>query len=129
MFEVIMGKPEVEAYWNDLTRKVKDGTATKDEVKTAKKLLKTFKMLGNNPRHPGLNTHEIDSLSRRYGVKVWESYVENNTPGAGRIFWAYGAGRGQITVVSIEPHPNDGKSIAYEKITLSAMGTMDIESE
>ena len=124
MFQVIMGKPEVESYWNELTHRIKDGTATKDERKIAKKLLKAFKLLGDNPRHPGLNSHEIDSLTRRYGIKVWESYVENNTPRAGRIFWSYGPERGQITVVSIEPHPNDDKSIAYEKISLSAMGTV-----
>ena len=35
--------------------------------------------------------------------------------------WTYGPGQGDITIVAIEPHPND-KSNAYKKITLSAMG-------
>ena len=53
-------------------------------------------------------------------MKVWQSYLENNTPAAGRIFWVYGPDRGDITVIGLEPHPND-KSNAYEKITLSSM--------
>ena len=57
----------------------------------------------------------------KYGMKVWESYLENNTPGADRIFWAYGPKQGDITVIGLEPHPND-KSNAYKKTTLSQMG-------
>lgn len=64
---------------------------------------------------------EIDLLTARYGIKVWESYLENNTPGAGRIFWVYGPDKGDITIIGLEPHPND-KSNAYKKITLSQMG-------
>ena len=56
------------------------------------------------------------------GIKVWESYLENNTPAAGRIFWSYGPQKGDITIVGIEPHPNDAKSNAYKKIILSQMG-------
>ena len=41
--------------------------------------------------------------------------------GAGRIFWVYGPEQKNITVVAIEPHPNDSKSNAYKKITLSLM--------
>ena len=121
MFKVLMGKPEVLDYWDDLVSKVKSGTASKDEKKTAKKLLKAFKLLGSNPRHPGLNSHDIDELTARYGKKVWESYIENNTPAAGRIFWVYGPQKNELTIISIEPHPNSGKSNAYDRITLSAM--------
>ena len=54
-------------------------------------------------------------------MKVWESYLENDTPGAGRLFWVYGPDKGDITVIGLEPHPND-KSNAYRKITLSSTG-------
>ena len=54
-------------------------------------------------------------------MKVWESYLENNTPAAGRIFWAYGPEQGDITVIGLEPHPND-KANAHKKITLAQMG-------
>ena len=121
MFTIHMGVPEMEQFWNELSAKVKNGAAGKDETRLYKKLGKAMKLISQNPRHPGLETHEITSLSRRYGMKVWQSYLENNTPAAGRVFWAYGPERGDITIIGLEPHPND-KSNAYDKITLSAMG-------
>lgn len=75
-----------------------------------------------NPRYPSLETHEIDALSKRYGMRVWQSYVENNTPAAGSVFWVYGPNQSDITIIGVEPHPNDSKSNAYSKITLSSMG-------
>ena len=122
MFKVTMGKPEVRNYWDDHVGKLKSGTASKDEKKMAKKLLKAFKLLANDPKYPGLNSHDIDDLSVRYGKKVWESYLENNTPAAGRIFWSYRPSRSEITIIAIEQHPNSGKSNAYDKIVLSMMG-------
>ncbi|WP_231364260.1 hypothetical protein [Treponema socranskii] len=50
----------------------------------------------------------------------WESYLENNKPAAGRIFWVYDPNKSDITIIGLEPHPNDKKD-AYRKITLSAM--------
>ncbi|MCR5137971.1 MAG: hypothetical protein K6C12_12960 [Oscillospiraceae bacterium] len=116
-----MGVPEMEQFWNELSSKVKSGAANKEEIKLYKKLGKAMKLISQNPRHPGLETHEISSLSKRYGEKVWQSYLENKTPAAGRLFWSYGPERGDITIIGLEPHPND-KSNAYDKITLSAMG-------
>ena len=121
MFEIHMGIPEMEKFWSDLCSKIDSCTASRDEIKLHKKLGKTLFLLSENPRHPGLESHEITSLSRRYGRKVWQSYLENKTPAAGRIFWVYGPSQGDITVIGLEPHPND-KSNAYDKITLSAMG-------
>ena len=57
MFKIMLGKPEVQDYWDELVDKVKSGTASKDEK----------------------------------------------------------------TIISIEPHPNSGKSNAYDRITLSGM--------
>jgi len=121
MFTIRMGIPEMEEFWEELETKVDTGIASKDEIKLYKKIGKALVLLAKDPRYPGLNSHEISSLSVRYGQKVWESYLENRTPAAGRIFWTYGPGQGDITIVAIEPHPND-KSNAYKKITLSAMG-------
>ena len=121
MFTIRMGIPEMEEYWTNLENKVESGKSTKVQLKLYNKIGKTLFLLANNPRHPGLNSHEISSLSERYGHKVWESYIENKTPAAGRLFWAYGPNQGEITIIAIEPHPND-KSNAYNKITLSAMG-------
>lgn len=54
----------------------------------------------------------------KYGFKVFQSYLENNVPAAGRIFWAYGPEKAQITILAIEPHP-DMKSRSYTRIKLS----------
>ena len=121
MFEIHMGIPEMEAFWRSLTEKNRSGKATKNEIRLYKKIGKALRQISLDPRYPGLETHDIDALSNRYGMKVWQSYIENNTPGAGRIFWVYGPGQGDITIIGLEPHPND-KSNAYKKITLSSMG-------
>ena len=119
MFDIRLGVPEMEEYWERLRTKVTEGTASKAEMTAYKQLGKTMKLISENPQHPGLRTHEIKALSIRYGQKVWQSDVNNNTPSAGRMFWVYGPARGQITIIGIEPHPEDTKQ-AYRKITLSA---------
>ena len=121
MYNIRLGIPEMEQFWKDLRKKVKTGNANKNDKTLHKKLGKTMKMLSQNPRHPGLESHEISSLSKRYGMKVWESYLENNTPSAGRVFWVYGPDRRDITIIGLEPHPND-KVKSYDKVTLSAVG-------
>ena len=120
MYNIRMGQPEMEEFWNNLKKKVRKKTASKTETKLFNKIGKTLKHISENPRYPGLNTHEISVLTERYGQKVWESYLENNKPAAGRVFWTYGPNEGDVTVIAIEPHPND-KSNAYKKITLSKM--------
>ena len=77
--------------------------------KTKKGILKQVnKVLGymeTNLKHPSLNTHEFDAMESPFGGDVFESYAQNNTPGAYRIFWAYGPNKGEITVLAITPHP------------------------
>ena len=121
MFLVRMGAPQMAEFWHQLKSKCENGKAGKDEKKLYKKLGKTLLMLSRDPRHPGLNSHEISALTARYGQKVWESYLENGIPAAGRIFWTYGPERGEITVIGFEPHPDSGSG-AYERITLSSTG-------
>lgn len=123
MFEIRMGVPEMKTLWDSLSTKNKNGTLSEDETKLYKKLSKALRFLSQNPRHRGLGSHEIDPLSRRYGEKVWQSYLENNTPAAGRMFWVYGPGKSEITVIGLEPHPEDTKSAGYAKVHLSAKGT------
>lgn len=57
------------------------------------------------PGHPGLNSHKYHSLTGPRGEEVWESYVENNTPGAWRLWWVYGPGADTLTIVTVGPHP------------------------
>ena len=115
-----MGIPEMKAFWDDLLKKNTENTANKDEQLLFKKLGNCLRKLSTDPRYPGLKSHEIDELSNRYGMKVWESYLENKSSGAMRIFWVYGPEREDITIIGLEPHPNDKKD-AYEKIVLSGM--------
>lgn len=122
MFKIRLGVPEMEALWADLSGKAKSGTLSKDEEKLYKKIGKAMALLANDPRHPGLQSHDIDALTRRYGMKVMQSYLENKTSGAGRIYWVYGPESGEITVIGIEPHPEDKKKDGYAKVRLSATG-------
>lgn len=121
MRKVRMGVPEMENLWNDLTSKADQKQLKGEEKKLFKKLVKTFALLRENPRHPGLESHDIDDMSKRYGFKVWQSYLENRKPAAGRLFWAYGPGRMEITILGIEPHPEDKKRGAYARIKLDSM--------
>ena len=120
-FSIVWGVPEAEALWNDLTEKAEAGALDGTEKRLFKKLFKFAEILSDNPRHPGFCTHPIDDLSARVGRKVWQSYLENRTPGAGRAFWVYGPDKETITVLAIEPHPESGKSKGYAKVTLSEM--------
>ncbi len=120
-FTIRMGFPEMESYWQDICARESNGKIDKNELKTFKKLLKAFKHLSINPRHPGLRSHEIPPLSKIAGFKVWESYLENQTPAEGRIFWAYGPGKNEITILGFEPHPEDGKKGGYTKVKLSEL--------
>lgn len=120
-FDIRMGIPEMEEFWNDLiSRKDKDKLDRREE-KFLKKLSKILEYLSQNPKHNSLSTHEISVLTIRYGIKVWQSYLENNKPAAGRIFWVYGPGKNDITIIGIEPHPDDSKSKGYNKVKLSSI--------
>lgn len=103
MFSIRLGIPEMESLWADLSGKA-------------------MALLANDPKHPGLHSHEIEALTRRYGVKVWQSYLENKTSGAGRIYWIYEPTKNDITIIALEPHPEDKKKGGYDKVRLSATG-------
>jgi len=106
--------------WKRLADGMKAGTLSPSDRKIAKKLARAVQHLQENPFHPGLQSHEIDALTARYGQKVFESYLENNTPSAGRIFWVYGPRRSYITLIGIEPHPEDSKR-GYARLLLSSL--------
>ena len=118
-YNIRMGRPEMEKFWNEISVKYKTKSIKKYEIQLFKKLVKTFNFLSNNPKHPGLKSHEITSLTKRYGIKVFQSYLENNKPAAGRIYWVYGPDKKDITIIGIEPHPEDKKNGGYDKVKLS----------
>ena len=104
----------------DLKQKFETGTLKKNDEKLLKLYIKCFSQLSVDPKHPGLKTHEIALLTKKYGVKVWQSYLKNHTPAAGRVFWIYGPEKGEILICGIEPHPDPGK---YGRINLETTPT------
>jgi hypothetical protein len=114
-----MGIPEMDELWNKLQTSYRDGTISKNDAELYKKWGSAVKKLAMNPHYPGLNSHEIEPLSRRYGMKVWESYLENNTSGARRMFWVYGPNQMEITIIGLDPHPENAKNGAYDRVNLS----------
>jgi hypothetical protein len=119
-FQIRMGLPEMEDLWNGLLKEEEAGQLGTQSERLLRRLRKTLAFLSADPRHPSLQSHEIEALSKRYGQRVWQSYLENRTPGAGRIYWVYGPQRHDITVIGLEPHPEDRKS-SYEKVVLSSV--------
>jgi hypothetical protein len=116
-----MGVPGMEAAWNDLVARARRGTLDREETKSYRKLTKALRYLSENPRHNSLASHEIDVLSRKCGFRVFQSYLENRTTAAGRVFWTYGPEKGDITVLGVEPHPEGDKRGAYQRIKLESM--------
>ena len=78
-----------------------------------KQLRKTLGYLETNLRSKSLQSHEFESLTGRYGKKVFEAYIQQHTPSAYRIFWHYGPDEEDkngnriaiITIIAITPHP------------------------
>lgn len=95
-----------ELHWADSARETYELLKVdKSNVSHYKAVKKAVKNLARNPKHPSLQTHEFKSFKGPKGEKVWEAYVEQNTPNAYRIFWYYGPTKGMITIFLIAPHP------------------------
>lgn len=71
----------------------------------AKAVIKSLDLMRTNLKHPSLNTHKYDEMTGPEGEVVFESYAQNHTPGAYRIFWFYGPGKSNITVLAVTSHP------------------------
>ncbi|MDD4875888.1 MAG: hypothetical protein PHQ86_01970 [Dehalococcoidales bacterium] len=78
-----------------------------------KQVRKILGYLETNLEANSLHIHPHKALSIRYNQKINESYVQQDTPGAYRVFWYYGKDELDkkrkpipiITVVAITPHP------------------------
>ena len=121
MFNIRMGIPEMEALWNKLQTGHRNGKNSKRDEELYMKWGSALKKLSVDPMYPSLHTHEIELLSRRYGMKVWQSYLENKTSKARRMYWVYGPDQKDITIIGLEPHPEDAKNGAYDRINLSEL--------
>jgi len=97
MFELVF-TPQAD----ENLKEIENNPAQKSVLKAVRK---TLGFMETNLRHPSLNTHEFTSLKGPNGEKVFEAYAQQKTPSAYRIFWYYGPGKKQITIVAITPHP------------------------
>lgn len=73
--------------------------------KCLRSVRKALGLLETNQRHPSLHTDKYESLKGPRGEEVFEAYAENRTPAAYRIFWFYGPGKNEITIIAVTPHP------------------------
>ncbi len=89
-YHIRMGVPEMQKLWTDLQEKYRNRTIKKREEQLYKKWEKALKLLATDPFYPSLQTHEIEPLSKRYGMKVWQSYLENKKSAEMRMYWVYG---------------------------------------
>ncbi len=111
MFELLFTDSARQTY-EDL-KKAASKSTSKAKTKSSKQeglfkqLKKTCQLLQQNPRHPGLQTHEYTGIDHPWKKceKVLEAYVQNHTASAYRLFWCYGPKRAQITVIAITQHP------------------------
>jgi len=67
----------MEAFWNELSLRKIEGRLDNEEEKLFKRLVKALGFLRQNPRHPGLASHEINDLKREDGIAIFQSYLEN----------------------------------------------------
>jgi len=101
----VSAPPYVLLYTDEAVKVIDDLQSPQYAVKLKKvrKALRPLELRG--PQYPGLHSHEYQSIRGPAGAPVWESYVENKTPSAWRIWWIYGPEQEQITIVTIGPHP------------------------
>lgn len=117
MFKIRMGVPGMKKFWDDILEKRRNNNLTTKEKELFKKFSKAINFLRNDPKYPGLKTHEIKVLSKKYGKKIWQSYLDQGKK-ARRIYWTYGPNRKEITILGLEPHPEDKRG-SYKRIKLS----------
>ena len=107
--------PEAQSQYESIKFAAQEAAAVRATAKRTKsskqeglfkQVHKCAQLLAVDPRHPGLHTHDYDSLEHPYDPKqkVFEAYVQNKTPSAYRLFWCYGPKKGQITVIALTPH-------------------------
>lgn len=101
-----MSAPPFALAYTDEALRVLDDLAKPAYVTKLKKAKKALRLLRDGgPSHPGLNSHRYQSMSGPNGEDVWESSVENKTPGAWRIWWLYGPAPDTLTIITLGPHP------------------------
>lgn len=92
-------------FTKEAEKQLLDLKSTKNKQRQFKAVGKVIAYMQVNLRHPSLNTHKFNQLKSPFGGDIFESYAQNKTPGAYRIFWVYGPDKGEITILAITAHP------------------------
>ena len=72
-YTIRMGIPEMAELWNKLQTSYRDGTINKKDAELYKKCGSALKKLAMDPFYPSLKSHEIEPLSKRYGMNpIWK---------------------------------------------------------
>ncbi len=72
----------------------------KDRFEKVRKAIKMMREVG--PSHPGFCTHKMKNLPGPGGRPIWNSYVENRSSNAWRMYWIWD--ESEIYILSIGPH-------------------------
>lgn len=100
-----MSAPPFQLLFTDEADAVLNALDQPQHAAKRKKAQKGLRLLHEvGPRHPGLHSHGYQSLQGPGGEEVWESYLENQTPGAWRVWWWY-SGPDSLTILTLGPHP------------------------
>lgn len=75
------------------------------KARILKDVRKTIKLMEKNLRHPSLNTHPYYGFKGSNNEKIFTAYAQNKTSAAYRIFWHYGPGKNNLTIIAIIAHP------------------------
>ncbi|MGH3873336.1 MAG: hypothetical protein ACRDSR_17815 [Pseudonocardiaceae bacterium] len=101
-----MSAPPFTLFLTDEAQRELDELGKPAHAVKRKKVTKGLRLLRDvGPGHPGLNSHQYQSPTGPNGEEVRESYVENKTPSAWRLWWVYGPGADTLTIVTVGPHP------------------------
>ena len=98
--------PAFEILWTDQAEKQFLELRHRGPIDKYIKVSRTLKVLSKyGPKYPSLHSHKYQSIRGPGGEDVWESYVENRTAGAWRIWWMYGPKANEITLIMLGKHP------------------------
>lgn len=89
--------PDVDAWFQGEAAAPKPS----EKFKKAKKAVRMMREIG--PAYPSFCTHQMDYLKGPGGRTIWNSYVENKTPQAWRMYWVR-TDDGAVYIVSLGPH-------------------------
>ena len=107
-----------------------------DYVSFYKKIKKVIGYLENEQRPAGFSSRKgeiLDELSKVYSKKVGKKvnvhhgYLENNTSGARRVFWAKRPNKSVLVIIGIDKHPS--KTTEYSKVDLDDFPDEEKEDE